>query len=129
MLARLDHSVPPGTGIVIVQGGYNDLLARRTAAELLASIQGIVARLAQRHIKTVLCGYYNSGWDAVGRSVARRYGAVFVDGSSCCEGKYRSLDGLHMNAAGYEVVARRLFPVIARLLSRPTTSASATERR
>jgi acyl-CoA thioesterase-1 len=39
MLARLDHSVPPGTGIVIVQGGYNDLLARRTAPELLASIQ------------------------------------------------------------------------------------------
>jgi hypothetical protein len=61
-----------------VQGGYNDLLARRTAPELLASIQGIVARLAQRHIKAVLCGYYNSGWDAVGRSVARRYGAVFV---------------------------------------------------
>jgi lysophospholipase L1-like esterase len=36
----------------------------------------------------------------------------------------RGLDGLHMNTAGHEVVARRLFPVIARLLPRAQSAAA-----
>ena len=31
----------------------------------------------------MLCGFYNRGWDAVGRAVARNYGAIFVDGTVC----------------------------------------------
>jgi acyl-CoA thioesterase-1 len=66
MLARLDTSVPAGTRIVIVQGGYNDVLARRTAPALVASIERLVYRISVRRIRMVLCGFYNAGWDAVG---------------------------------------------------------------
>ena len=45
---------------------------------------------------TVLCGFHNQGWDAVGRALASRYGAVFVDGSACYDSRYRGPDGLHM---------------------------------
>jgi hypothetical protein len=30
------------------------------------------------------------GWDAFGRTIARRYGAVFVDGRDCYDNRYRS---------------------------------------
>jgi acyl-CoA thioesterase I len=59
MLVRLDLYVPQGTRIVIVQGGYNDVMAGSSAAALLASINGILSRLAARRINTVLCGFYN----------------------------------------------------------------------
>jgi lysophospholipase L1-like esterase len=39
MLARLDRDVPQGTRLVIVQGGYNDVLAGSSAATLAASIE------------------------------------------------------------------------------------------
>jgi hypothetical protein len=73
MLARLDTSVPQGTRIAIVEGRYNDVLAGRSAAAVMASIERTVAHLVQRRLKTVLCGFYNAGWDAVGRAIARQY--------------------------------------------------------
>jgi acyl-CoA thioesterase-1 len=116
MLARLDTYVPPGTRIVIVQGGFNDVQLGASAAALVARIEGILSRLAARQVKTVLCGFYNQGWDAVGRALASRYGAVFVDGSFCYDSRYRGWDGLHMTATGHQVVATRLLPVIQGLL-------------
>jgi acyl-CoA thioesterase-1 len=116
MLARLDRYVPQGTRLVIVQGGYNDVIRGTTAAALVASINGILSRLAARRISTVLCGFNNRGWDAVGRTLAARYGAIFVDGSACYDSRYRSWDGLHMTAAGHHVIAARLLPAVQGLL-------------
>ena len=96
MLARLNSYVPQGTQIVIVQGGYNDVQMGSSSTALTASIEGILSRLAARQITTVLCGFHNQGWDAVGRALASRYGAVFVDGSACYDSRYRGPDGLHM---------------------------------
>jgi acyl-CoA thioesterase-1 len=118
MLARLDRDVPQGTRLVIVQGGYNDVLAGSSAATLAASIEGILSRLAARRIKTVLCGFYNRGWDTLGRAMGRTYGAVFVDGSTCYDPQYRSWDGLHMTTDGHQVVASRLLPRIEGVLQR-----------
>jgi acyl-CoA thioesterase I len=123
MLARLDGSVPQGTRLVIVQGGYNDVMAGTSSAALAASIEGILARLAARRINTVLCGFYNGGWDAAGRAMARRYRALFVDGSACYDPRYRGLDGLHMTAVGHEVVAARLLPRVASMLQQSTAAA------
>jgi acyl-CoA thioesterase I len=125
MLARLDVYVPQGTRIVIVQGGYNDVMAGSSADALLTSIKGILSRLAARRIKTVLCGFYNRGWDAVGRVLARNYGAQFVDGSVCYDFRYRGWDGLHMTATGHEVVAARMLPVIRGLLEPSTRNTEA----
>jgi acyl-CoA thioesterase-1 len=124
MLGRLDRYVPQGTHLVIVQGGYNDVMAGASGAVLAASIGGILSHLAARRINAVLCGFYNYAWDAVGRALARRYGAIFVDGSACYDSRYRGWDGLHMTAAGHQVVATRLLLVIQRLLSPAQLNAS-----
>lgn len=124
MLARLDLYVPQGTRIVIVQGGYNDVMAGSSATTLLASINGILSHLAARRVNTVLCGFYNRAWDAVGRVLARHYNAQFVDGSVCYDTRYRGWDGLHMTAAGHQVVAARMLPVIQGLLEQSTRNAA-----
>jgi len=112
MLVRLDAAAPPGTRIVIVQGGYNDLQRGSGPAAITANVEAILARLRVRRIRAVLCGFYDQPWDVV----ARRYGAVFVSGRTCYDANYRGFDGLHMNAAGHQVVAARLLPVVRRLL-------------
>jgi acyl-CoA thioesterase-1 len=115
MSRRLDGAVPEGTRIVIIQGGYNDLRRGSSPAAVAANIEAILSRLAARQIKTVLCGFYNEPWDVM----ARRYGAIFVPSSTCYDGQYRGFDGLHMNAAGHDVVAARLLPVVQRSLRLP----------
>jgi acyl-CoA thioesterase I len=117
MLARLDRYVPDGMRIVILQGGYNDLLRRNNPVWVAGYIQAIVSRLRARQIDVVLCGFFYPDWDKIGVAVAEYYGAIFVDGSSCYDHGHRSFDGLHMNAYGHQVVATRLFPVVERLLS------------
>ncbi len=116
MLARLDTYVPQGTRIVIVQGGYNDLRMGRSPAAIMANIEAILSHLAARRVRAVLCGFFNPTWDAIGHAVARTYGAVFVPGSTCYDARYRGSDGLHMSAAGHQVVAARLLPVVQALL-------------
>ena len=117
MLARLDRYVPDGMRIVILQGGYNDLLRRSNPAWIAGYIQAIVSRLRARQIDVVLCGFFYPDWDKVGMAVTEYYGAIFVEGSACYDHGHRSFDGLHMNAYGHQAVATRLFPVIERLLS------------
>ena len=112
MLARLDAAVPPGTQIVIVQGGYNDLRRGSTPDLIAGNIEAILARLKARQVRPVLCGFYDAPWDAI----AKRYGAVSVPSSVCYDRASRGFDGLHMNAAGHRVVAARLLPVVERLL-------------
>jgi len=125
MLARLDRYVPDGMRIVILQGGYNDLLRRNNPVWVAGYIQAIVSRLRARQIDVVLCGFFYPDWDKIGVAVAEYYGAIFVDGSSCYDHGHRSFDGLHMNAYGHQVVAARLFPVIQRLLSANEEAAKA----
>jgi acyl-CoA thioesterase-1 len=117
MLARLDSSVPSGTRLVIVQGGYNDVVVRTPPDRIVAAMQGILARLKARHADVVLCGFFYPDWDAVGRSLAASFQATFVDGSACYDPGSRGPDGLHMAAAGHQVVAARLASVVDRLLS------------
>ena len=114
MLARLDSAAPPGTQIVIVQGGYNDLQRGSSPAAIMANVEAILARLRARQVRAVLCRFYDQPWDVI----ARRYGAVFVPGGACYDANYRGFDGLHMNAAGHQVVATRLLPVVQRMLVR-----------
>jgi acyl-CoA thioesterase-1 len=112
MSTRLDGAVPQGTRMVIVQGGYNDLRRGSSPAAVAANIEAILSRLKVRQIKAVLCGFYNEPWEVI----ARRYGAAFVPSSACYDSRNRGFDGLHMNAAGHEVVAARLLPVVQRSL-------------
>src|SRR4051794_14474954 len=115
MLARLDRYVPGGMRVVILQGGYNDLLRRNNPVWIAGYIQAIVSRLRARQIDVVLCGFFYPDWDKVGVAVAEYYGAIFVDGSVCYDHGHRSVDGLHMDIYGHQVVASRLLTVVERL--------------
>jgi len=125
MLARLDHYVPAGTQVTIVQGGYNDVQRRSDSGSIAASIQAIVSRLRARGVKVLLCGFFYPDWDALGAELARAYGAVFVSGGACYDSANRGPDGLHMTAAGHQVVATRLFPLVRRMLAPAAAHASA----
>jgi lysophospholipase L1-like esterase len=124
LLARLDRYVPDGMRIVILQGGYNDLLRRNNSVWIAGYIQAIVSRLRARQIEVVLCGFFYPDWDKVGIAVAEYYGAIFVDGSSCYAREHRIFADLHMNVYGHQAVAARLFPVLQRLLSAKQESAT-----
>lgn len=119
MLGRLDTSVPAGTRLVIVQGGYNDVFQRTPPDIIVGRLQGILARLHSRRVPAVLCGFFDPKWDAVGRKLSAQYGATFVPGSTCYSPSHRGPDGLHMSAAGHTVVAQRLMPVVAGKLAAP----------
>jgi acyl-CoA thioesterase I len=116
MLGRLDSSVPAGTRLVIVQGGYNDLVRGTPRDVIIARMTGILAQLRARRVSAVLCGFFFPEWDAVGRQVAAQYGVRFVPGSTCYSPSHRGPDGLHMSAQGHTVVAQRLAPVVASAL-------------
>lgn len=121
MLSRLDQSVPAGTRLVIVQGGYNDLLRGTPRDVIIARMQGILAQLRARRVSAVLCGFFFPEWDAVGRKLAAQYGARFVPGSTCYSPSHTGSDRLHMSAEGHTVVAQRLVPVVASALSASRT--------
>lgn len=119
MLSRLDSSVPAGTRLVIVQGGYNDLIRGTPRDVIIARMTGILAQLRARRVPAVLCGFFFPEWDAVGRQVAAQYGARFVSGSTCYSPKHTGPDRLHMSAEGHTVIAQRLMPVVASALTGP----------
>lgn len=112
MARRVDSSVPPNASLVIVQGGFNDLLFRVPPDQSAANLNAILARLRARRVKTVLCGFFRPDWDAIGRRLAATYHATFVPGSTCYDPGNRGLDRLHMSAAGHAVVAARLARVL-----------------
>jgi acyl-CoA thioesterase-1 len=112
MLARVDFSVPQGTRLVIVQGGYNNLANRVPTDQTISDLNDILARLQGRGIKTVVCGFFDKNWDAIGRKLAATHGATFVPGSTCYDPQHVGPDGLHMSATGHEVVAKRLTGVV-----------------
>jgi acyl-CoA thioesterase I len=112
MLSRIDLSVPQGTSVVIVQGGYNDLSTGVPPDETISNLDAILSRLHSRGIKTVLCGFFDKSWDAIGRRLAATHRATFVPGSACYDPHYVGSDGLHMSETGHQIVAGRLTGVV-----------------
>jgi acyl-CoA thioesterase-1 len=112
MASRVDASVPLGAKLAIVQGGYNDLATGVPPETSAANLEAILARLRARHVKAVVCGFFDRNWDTLGRKLAARYGATFVPGSTCYDPNHVGPDGLHMSAQGHEIVASRLARVV-----------------
>jgi acyl-CoA thioesterase-1 len=99
MLARLDSAVPPGTRIVILQPGGNDLRGRRGGpAERAANIQQIVMRLKGRGIEVVM---------------------LENDMLQAVPDQYRQADWQHLTPEGYRLLASWLVPKVAPLLGLP----------
>jgi acyl-CoA thioesterase I len=84
MLSRLDNAVPPGTDIVILQPGANDLRFFGTRARRTANIAAMEQRLRARGIR------------------------VIVYDPEKIPANYYQWDGIHFNAAAHAAIAATL---------------------
>jgi acyl-CoA thioesterase-1 len=89
MLARLSRAVPPGTQIVILQPGHNDVRRGQGSARA-GYINQIKHKLAARHIKVIMIGKIDQ--------IAPR--------------STRDPDGQHFNVRGHAAIARSLVPKV-----------------
>jgi acyl-CoA thioesterase-1 len=130
-LARLDFTLDGlkrTPDLAIVGLGGNDVLRGIDPDQTRANLEAIVRNLDRRGIPVVLTGMMaprNLGADYVGRfdsiypDLAKTYHArldpFFLDGV-ITDPKLLLGDGIHPNAAGVRIMARRLAPVVAEAL-------------
>ena len=116
MTGRVNASVPPGTNVVIVQGGYNDLQSGLPPTQIIENLRALIGAVRSRGVRTVVvCGFFSPEYDTMGRSAAA-YRAAFIPGRDCYDPRNAGPDGLHMSAAGHQVVAARLAGIVQPML-------------
>lgn len=127
-LARVGFSVQPDTDLCIVELGGNDLLQGLDPKSTRANLDQIVRRLKARRIGVLVTGItappaigraYAAEFDATFAAVARAQGVpLYPDLLAGITGNalFRQHDGIHPNAAGVQVIARNLAPVVVRAL-------------
>jgi acyl-CoA thioesterase-1 len=127
--ARVDRAVPKGVDVCVVALGGNDLLLGAEPSAVKANLDRIVRRLKSRGVTVVLAGVrapplldraYVRAFNAAFASVASAQGVIFLP--DLLEGvvlnpSLNQRDGIHPNAAGVAVIARRLAPLVARGLA------------
>ncbi|HEY8615294.1 arylesterase [Phenylobacterium sp.] len=125
-LARLDRAVPAGVDVCVVALGGNDLLRGAAPAAIRDNLDRIVRRLKARNVTVILAGVqaphilggsYAREFNQAFASVARAHRLLFLP--NMLEGvalnpDLNQRDGIHPNAAGVTLIARRLAPVVAR---------------
>jgi acyl-CoA thioesterase-1 len=126
--ARVDFSVQPGTALCVVELGGNDLLQGLDPKATRANLARILTRLKARRISVVLAGIaappelgrsYANEFNAVYTSLARQYGVTLYPDLLAGVARNSALiqpDGIHPNARGAAIIARRLAPVVAQAL-------------
>ena len=127
-LARVGFSVQPDTDVCVVALGGNDVLNGVSVQTTRSNLEAIVRKLKTRKIRVVLTGLSAPG--GLGGEFAREFSAIFpavaqaekvpiypnlLEGVLLDE-RYNQADGIHPNAAGVKVIARRLAPVVKRAL-------------
>jgi len=128
-LARVDFSVQKDTDVCVVALGGNDLLQGRDVGRIRANLDKIVKRLKARGVTVVLAGLeappvigrnYARDFDAIFPAVAKANGVLLARNlleGVALDSRYNQRDGIHPNAAGVRIVARRLAPVVAKALA------------
>jgi acyl-CoA thioesterase I len=105
VLARLDAAVPPGTNIVILKIGVNDLVLRHVSPDaILANKRTIVERLHAKGAEVYLLENMQQG--IVDRA------DLHVESSR----PPPTSTSWHLNPTGYAIVVRRTLPVIEALV-------------
>ena len=127
--ARMDFSIRPDTSVVVVALGGNDLLQGLATRTTRANLERIVARLEARNVGVVIAGIhappelgrgYARDFDAVFADIARARGVALYPDLLAGVGRNPALkqpDGIHPNAKGVRIIARRLAPVVAKVLA------------
>jgi acyl-CoA thioesterase I len=104
VLARLDAAVPPGTNIVILKIGINDLVNRHVAADtIVTNKRTIVERLRAKGAEVYLLENMQQG-------IADR-ADLHVESSHVPHST-----NWHLTPAGYAIVVRRTLPAIEALV-------------
>jgi len=104
VLARLDSAVPPGTNIVILKIGINDLVNRHVSPDtIVANKRTIVERLRAKGAEVYLLENMQEG-------IASR-ADLHVESS-----RVPNSTNWHLTPAGYAIVVRRTLPAIEALV-------------
>lgn len=127
---RMDFSIRPDTAVVVIALGGNDLLQGFDPKTTRANLDRIITRLKARHMGVVLTGIrappelgrgYARDFDAVFAGLAKAHNIAFYPDLLAGVGRNRALnqaDGIHPNAKGVAIIAKRLAPVVAKVLAR-----------
>ncbi|MGA0605791.1 arylesterase [Phenylobacterium sp. VNQ135] len=127
-LRRVDRVTQAGTDVCVVALGGNDLLLGADPKAVEKNLDGIVGRLKARGVTVVLAGVqapvilagaWGRSFNGAFANVARRHGVAFVPdmlAGVALNPQLNQSDGIHPNAAGVAVIARRLAPYVARTL-------------
>ena len=127
-LARTDFSVKSDTSLCLVFLGANDLLQGVDPKVTRRTLDAILARLKARRIPAMMAGL--KAPTAIGAGYAHDFDAVFPEAARAAGVAYfpdllagvlgdRALsqaDGIHPNAQGVCILARRLAPAVAAAL-------------
>ena len=127
-LRRVDWVLRAKPEIAIVALGANDGLRAQSPQAMRENLTAIVKRLQAAGARVLLVGMrlppnygadYTTEFEAVFPEVARSTGAAFMpfllDGVAA-ETRLNQPDGIHPTAAGYQVIADRLWPYLRPLL-------------
>ncbi|WP_428977264.1 arylesterase [Salaquimonas pukyongi] len=123
-LSRLDWSVSDGTkGVVLALGG-NDALRGIPVEETRNNLATAIETLKARGIAVLLAGMlsppsmgedYEKAFNAIYGDLAQQYDVAFhpflLDGVAA-EAALNQDDGIHPNAQGMQVIAKRLLPAV-----------------
>lgn len=127
LLSRTDWLLSdPVTDLAILCIGANDGLQGLSVSEMESNLLAIVRKLKEKNVKTVLVGMkmptnlgpdYVREFESVYPRVAKSEGLPFLpfllDGVAR-DPKLNLSDGIHPNAQGYAVVAKRVFEFLER---------------
>jgi acyl-CoA thioesterase I len=127
-LARLAWSVPEGSEAVIVELGANDALRGIDPDTTRGALASILRGLKQRRIAVLLAGMlaprnlgedYAHAFDAIFPGLAAQFETLFypffLDGVAT-DPALNQADGLHPNAAGVDVIVRKILPKVEELI-------------
>lgn len=128
-LRRVDWVLRAKPEIAIVALGANDGLRAQSPQAMRENLTAIVKRLQAAGARVLLVGMrlppnygadYTAEFQAVFPEVARSTGAAFMpfllDGVAA-DTRLNQPDGIHPTAAGYQVIADRLWPYLRPLLT------------
>ncbi len=131
-LARLDWSVPDGTGGVILELGANDALRAVDPEVTRKALTEMIRRLQERKIEVLLAGMqaprnmgpdYAAAFDPIFPELAKRYDVVFypffLEGVAT-DTALNQGDGIHPTAAGVERIVEQILPYAEKLIARIT---------
>lgn len=129
-LGRLDWSVPDGTEAVILALGANDALRGIDPKVTTAALEKILAKLKERRIAILLCGMrappnmgaeFVNTYDRLFEDFAKKYDTLyypFLLEGVAADSSLNLRDGIHPNAAGVDVIVRKLLPKTEDLIAR-----------